>query len=94
MASVAHSSTQAVSTGDVNSDASVFQLIQTHQEKAARLPPVEEIRTVLNQSTHGMLSTISQLAQLNGVVGDVMKSKIVVEWYYDTIHDAAAALIL
>uniref|UniRef100_A0A6N2NK85 Uncharacterized protein n=2 Tax=Salix viminalis TaxID=40686 RepID=A0A6N2NK85_SALVM len=60
MASVAQSSTQAVSTGDVNSDASVFQLIQTHQEKAARLPPVEEIRTVLNQSTHGMLSTISQ----------------------------------
>ncbi|KAG5232792.1 hypothetical protein OIU76_016538 [Salix suchowensis] len=60
MASVAHSSTQAVSTGDVNSDASAFQLIQTHQEKAARLPPVEEIRTVLNQSTHGMLSTISQ----------------------------------
>ncbi|KAB5529562.1 hypothetical protein DKX38_019643 [Salix brachista] len=73
MASVAQSSTQAVSTGDVNSDASVFQLIQTHQEKAARLPPVEEIRTVLNQSTHGMLSTFSQLAQLNGVVGDVMK---------------------
>ncbi|KAJ6360137.1 hypothetical protein OIU77_004199 [Salix suchowensis] len=60
MASVAHSSTQAVSTGDVNSDASAFQLIQTHQETAARLPPVEEIRTVLNQSTHGMLSTISQ----------------------------------
>ncbi|RQO99026.1 hypothetical protein POPTR_013G057700v4 [Populus trichocarpa] len=60
MASVAQSSTQAVSTGDVNSDANVFQLIQTHQEKAARLPPVEEIRTVLDQSTHGMLSTFSQ----------------------------------
>ncbi|KAJ6384179.1 hypothetical protein OIU78_027477 [Salix suchowensis] len=80
MASVAHSSTQAVSTGDVNSDASAFQLIQTHQEKAARLPPVEEIRTVLNQSTHGMLSTISQLAQLNGVGvgGDVMVGLFVV----------------
>ncbi|KAJ6858398.1 hypothetical protein NC652_040852 [Populus alba x Populus x berolinensis] len=29
-------------------------------EKAARLPPVEEIRTLLNQSTRGMLSTFSQ----------------------------------
>lgn len=31
------------------------------QEKAARLPPVEEIRTVLDQSTRGMLSTFSQV---------------------------------
>ncbi|CAK7341431.1 unnamed protein product [Dovyalis caffra] len=60
MASAAQSSTQAVSTGDVDPAANVFQLIQTHQEKAARLPPVEEIRTVLNQSTRGMLSTFSQ----------------------------------
>uniref|UniRef100_A0A6N2M818 Pyridoxamine 5'-phosphate oxidase N-terminal domain-containing protein n=1 Tax=Salix viminalis TaxID=40686 RepID=A0A6N2M818_SALVM len=30
------------------------------QEKAARLPPVEEIRTFLDQSTRGMLSTFSQ----------------------------------
>ncbi|KAJ6974912.1 hypothetical protein NC653_030914 [Populus alba x Populus x berolinensis] len=78
MASVAQSSTQAVSTGDVNSDANVFQLIQTHQEKAARLPPVEEIRTVLDQSTHGMLSTFSQLAQLKGVVRDVRVGLFVV----------------
>ncbi|KAJ9131905.1 hypothetical protein P3X46_034807 [Hevea brasiliensis] len=60
MASVTPPSTQAVSPGDVNSDANVFQLIQTHQEKAARLPPVEEIRTVLYYSERGVLSTFSQ----------------------------------
>ncbi|XVE90163.1 hypothetical protein DITRI_Ditri20bG0056000 [Diplodiscus trichospermus] len=54
------SSSQAVSPGDVNNETNVFQLIQAHQEKAARLPPVEEIRTVLDQSTRGMLSTFSQ----------------------------------
>lgn len=31
------------------------------QEKAARLPPVEEIRTVLDHSVRGMLSTFSQV---------------------------------
>ncbi|KAH8480847.1 hypothetical protein H0E87_030928 [Populus deltoides] len=60
MASPTQSSNQAVSTGDVNTDADVFQLIRTHQENAVRLPPVEEIRTMLNQSTRGMLSTFSQ----------------------------------
>ncbi|KAK0601244.1 hypothetical protein LWI29_022406 [Acer saccharum] len=60
MASATQSSPQAVSTGNVNSDQNVFQLIQTHQEKAARLPPVEEIRTVLNGNVRGMLSTFSQ----------------------------------
>ncbi|KAB5512204.1 hypothetical protein DKX38_029232 [Salix brachista] len=60
MASATQSSTLAVSTGGANTDANVFQLIQTHQEKAARLPPVEEIRTFLDQSTRGMLSTFSQ----------------------------------
>ncbi|OMO55282.1 FMN-binding split barrel [Corchorus olitorius] len=54
------SSSQAVSPGDVNSETNVFQLIQAHQEKAARLPPVEEIRTLLDRSTRGMLSTFSQ----------------------------------
>uniref|UniRef100_A0A2C9VGC0 DUF2470 domain-containing protein n=1 Tax=Manihot esculenta TaxID=3983 RepID=A0A2C9VGC0_MANES len=49
MASATQPSTQTVSPGDLNTDANVFQLIQTHQEKAARLPPVEEIRTVLYQ---------------------------------------------
>ncbi|MBA0687129.1 hypothetical protein Goari_014688 [Gossypium aridum] len=54
------SSSQAVSPGDVNKETNIFQLIQAHQEKAARLSPVEEIRTVLDQSTRGMLSTFSQ----------------------------------
>ncbi|KAG2686346.1 hypothetical protein I3760_09G002000 [Carya illinoinensis] len=45
------------SPGDVSD---VFQLIQAHQEKAARLPPIEEIRTVLDHSVRGMLSTFSQ----------------------------------
>lgn len=53
-------SAQAVSTGDVKSDANVFELIQKHQEAAARLPPLEEIRTVLDRSVRGMLSTFSQ----------------------------------
>ncbi|KAL6997485.1 hypothetical protein U1Q18_007612 [Sarracenia purpurea var. burkii] len=38
----------------------VFQLIQSHQEKAGRLLPLEEIRTVLDHSLRGMLSTLSQ----------------------------------
>ncbi|XVF06589.1 hypothetical protein REPUB_Repub06bG0062200 [Reevesia pubescens] len=54
------SSSQAVSPGDVDKETNVFQLIQAHQEKAARLPPVEEIRTVLDQCKRGMLSTFSQ----------------------------------
>uniref|UniRef100_A0A2P2KQU9 Uncharacterized protein MANES_09G140900 n=1 Tax=Rhizophora mucronata TaxID=61149 RepID=A0A2P2KQU9_RHIMU len=60
MASATQSPAQAVPSGDVNNDANVFQLIKTHQEKAARLPPLEEIKTVLNLSTRGMLSTFSQ----------------------------------
>lgn len=31
------------------------------QEAAARLPPLEEIRTVLDRSVRGMLSTFSQV---------------------------------
>ncbi|KAM1547128.1 hypothetical protein ACFX14_008515 [Malus domestica] len=53
----AQSATQSFSGGD---DASVFQLIQSHQEKAARLPPVEEIRTLIDRSVRGTLSTFSQ----------------------------------
>lgn len=41
-------------------DVDVFQRIQSHQEKAARLPPVEQIRTVLANSTRAMLSTFSK----------------------------------
>uniref|UniRef100_A0A2N9EFD7 Uncharacterized protein n=1 Tax=Fagus sylvatica TaxID=28930 RepID=A0A2N9EFD7_FAGSY len=52
---------QTVSPGDGDKDESnVFQLIQAHQEKAVRLPAVEEIRTVLDHSVRGMLSTFSQ----------------------------------
>ncbi|GMI79060.1 hypothetical protein HRI_001575300 [Hibiscus trionum] len=54
------SSSQAISPEDVGNETNVFQLIQAHQEKAARLSPVEEIGTVLDQSTRGMLSTFSQ----------------------------------
>ncbi|XP_044498144.1 uncharacterized protein LOC123220171 [Mangifera indica] len=60
MASASRFSPQAVSTGGVASDVNVFQLIQTHQEAAARLPPVEEIRTVFDCNTRGMLSTFSE----------------------------------
>ncbi|XP_062167455.1 uncharacterized protein LOC133873726 [Alnus glutinosa] len=52
---------QSVSPGDGSKDASdVFHLIQAHQEKAARLAPIEEIRTLLDHSVRGMLSTFSQ----------------------------------
>ncbi|KAL3715529.1 hypothetical protein ACJRO7_007286 [Eucalyptus globulus] len=57
--SMAASSAQTVSPGDPKSEVDVFQLVQAHQEKAARLPPVEEIRTVLDCSVRGMLSTLS-----------------------------------
>ncbi|KAG4912716.1 hypothetical protein JHK82_053306 [Glycine max] len=61
MAASPQSSAPTVSPGDVNIDKDgVFQLIQAHQEKAARLPPVEEIRTVLDRSVRGMLSTFSK----------------------------------
>ncbi|KAG8367987.1 hypothetical protein BUALT_Bualt16G0129800 [Buddleja alternifolia] len=44
---------------DANAQLNVFQLIQAHQEKAARLPPIEEIRTLLHHSLRGVLSTFS-----------------------------------
>ncbi|KAJ4789829.1 Root border cell-specific protein [Rhynchospora pubera] len=37
-----------------------FEKIRAHQDAAPRLPPVVEARTMLNQSTRGMLSTLSQ----------------------------------
>ncbi|CAH8386211.1 unnamed protein product [Eruca vesicaria subsp. sativa] len=59
MASAAQSSSsQAVSPGSETTD--IFKMIQAHEAKAARLSPVEEIRTVLNGSVCGMLSTFSQ----------------------------------
>ncbi|KAL5547274.1 hypothetical protein UlMin_006961 [Ulmus minor] len=61
MAASAQSTAKSVSPGDVQGDdTNVFKLIQSHQEKAARLPAVEEIRTVLDRSVHGVLSTFSK----------------------------------
>jgi putative heme iron utilization protein len=65
MAASSSSSTQSppqnVSGVDATAgDLNVFQLVQSHQEKAARLPPIEEIRTVLDHSMRGTLSTFSQ----------------------------------
>ncbi|KAM7505604.1 hypothetical protein LguiB_004508 [Lonicera macranthoides] len=45
---------------DATNEVNVFQVIQAHQEKAARLPSIEETRTVLDHSLRGMLSTFSQ----------------------------------
>ncbi|KAL4560746.1 hypothetical protein LXL04_032900 [Taraxacum kok-saghyz] len=52
------SSTQPPSQNDDSDE--VFQLVKAHQEKATRLPPIEEIRTILDHSIRGMLSTFSQ----------------------------------
>lgn len=54
------SAPQTVATGESGDEIDILQRIQSHEEKAARLPPVEEIRTVLANSTRGMLSTFSQ----------------------------------
>ncbi|XP_057546151.1 uncharacterized protein LOC130825121 [Amaranthus tricolor] len=51
---------KAVAVTSAIDDVEIFQRIQSHQEKAARLPPVEEIRTVLANSTRAMLSTLSK----------------------------------
>ncbi|XP_004288416.1 PREDICTED: uncharacterized protein LOC101314217 [Fragaria vesca subsp. vesca] len=51
-------STPAVEKGDDGDN--MFQLIQSHQEKASRLPPVQEIRTLVDRSVRGVLSTFSQ----------------------------------
>ncbi|KAK4432208.1 hypothetical protein Salat_0982900 [Sesamum alatum] len=50
---------QNANASDVKDEVNVFQLIQAHQEKAARLPPIEEIRTLLHYSLRGVLSTFS-----------------------------------
>jgi putative heme iron utilization protein len=40
--------------------ADAFEVIRAHQAKAARLSPVEEIRTILDRSVRGVLATHSQ----------------------------------
>ncbi|PIN20419.1 hypothetical protein CDL12_06889 [Handroanthus impetiginosus] len=44
-------------------DVDVCQLIQAHQQKAARLLPIDEVKTILNHSFRGFLSTFSQRHQ-------------------------------
>ncbi|KAL4578666.1 hypothetical protein LXL04_014795 [Taraxacum kok-saghyz] len=46
------------SSDDATAD--VFQVIKAHQEKAARLPPIEEVKTILHYSMRVVLSTFSQ----------------------------------
>ncbi|XP_052163881.1 glutamyl-tRNA reductase-binding protein, chloroplastic isoform X2 [Oryza glaberrima] len=55
------SSSQMAAPADApGGSADAFEVIRAHQEKAARLPPVEEIRTILDQSVRGVLATHSQ----------------------------------
>ncbi|XP_024960946.1 uncharacterized protein LOC112501522 [Cynara cardunculus var. scolymus] len=58
MASSAQTPSQSVSPGDATDE--ILELINVHQEKAARLPSIEEVRTILHHSIRGTLSTISQ----------------------------------
>ncbi|XP_010934771.1 glutamyl-tRNA reductase-binding protein, chloroplastic [Elaeis guineensis] len=60
MASSTPQSSQVTAPDDVNDGSDAFQRIQAHQEAAARLSPVEEIRTILDHSVRGMLSTFSK----------------------------------
>ncbi|XP_042481483.1 uncharacterized protein LOC122061956 isoform X2 [Macadamia integrifolia] len=60
MASTTTPPAQTVSSRDVSSNDNVDKMIQAHQEAAARLPPIEQVRTVLDRSIRGMLSTFSQ----------------------------------
>lgn len=61
MASTTEAPSQSAAAGDdATKEVNYFQVIQAHQEKAARLPPIEEVRTVLHHSLRGMLSTFSQ----------------------------------
>ncbi|GJN11269.1 hypothetical protein PR202_ga29447 [Eleusine coracana subsp. coracana] len=50
----------AAPTDAPGGSADAFEVIRAHQAKAARLPPVEEIRTILDRSVRGVLATHSQ----------------------------------
>ncbi|KAK6151868.1 hypothetical protein DH2020_014503 [Rehmannia glutinosa] len=72
MASLSPTNQDASTHANIEDEVDVFQLIQAHQEKAARLPPVEEIRTILHHNSRGVLSTFSlvhslSLCQVRGV---------------------------
>ncbi|PWA74176.1 hypothetical protein CTI12_AA255450 [Artemisia annua] len=47
------------SSGDAT--VNVFQVIKDHQENADRLPPIEEVNTILSYGIRGVLSTYSQV---------------------------------
>eukprot|EP00897_Mesotaenium_endlicherianum_P004409 jgi/Mesen1/3997/ME000211S03180 len=54
---------EAGGTDDSSADDEVvafWERIQAHQKEAAKLPPVEEARTLLSRCTRGMLSTLSK----------------------------------
>lgn len=51
---------QTSQAGHDNGEVNLSQLIHDHQEKAVRLPPIEEVRTLLHHSVRGFLSTFSQ----------------------------------
>ncbi|KAL9240197.1 hypothetical protein vseg_014443 [Gypsophila vaccaria] len=57
--SMASSSQTFAAKTALNDEVEIIQRIQSHQEKAVRLPAVEEIRTVLANSTRAALSTFS-----------------------------------
>ncbi|GAB2227447.1 hypothetical protein Droror1_Dr00009269 [Drosera rotundifolia] len=61
MASASSQTLQGVAAAGDRSTAefNFLQLIQSHQEKAARLPPLQEIRTLLANTLRGTLSTFS-----------------------------------
>ncbi|CAL5062028.1 unnamed protein product [Urochloa decumbens] len=57
----ASSSSQMAAPADApGGSADAFEVIRAHQAKAARLSPVEEIRTILDRSVRGVLATHSQ----------------------------------
>ncbi|KAG0466890.1 hypothetical protein HPP92_018470 [Vanilla planifolia] len=60
MASSASQPSKSVATGDAIGASDVFHMIQSYQAEAARLPPIEEVRTILDGSVRGILSTHSQ----------------------------------
>ncbi|PWA49846.1 myb domain, Homeodomain-like protein [Artemisia annua] len=49
------------SSGDAT--VNVFQVIKDHQENADRLPPIEEVNTILSYGIRGVLSTYSQVVR-------------------------------
>lgn len=53
------SSTHTPSQSDAATD-QVLEMISDHQEKATKLPPVEEVKTIFVHTIRGMLSTLSQ----------------------------------